>query len=62
MWPDVIQAGSISNFPTAFPDFFPTFMEVAEIEESFETDGISLLPVMTGTCFIYLFFFTNTHI
>lgn len=44
-WPDIVEAGSVSQHISAFWDFMPTFAEItgAEIQVS---DGISLLPLL----------------
>jgi arylsulfatase A-like enzyme len=47
-WPGVIKAGSRSDHISAFWDMMPTFAELAGIEPPDTTDGISLVPVLTG--------------
>lgn len=46
-WPEIIDAGSVSDHISAFWDFMPTFAEItgSEVQAS---DGISLLPVLKG--------------
>ncbi len=46
-WPGVIQAGTHSDALVCSEDFFPTIMEMAEIQyEQNNIDGVSLLPVL----------------
>lgn len=47
-WPDKIAANSISNHPSAFYDMLPTFCEAAGIAIPNQTDGISMIPSLTG--------------
>jgi hypothetical protein len=48
-WPARIPAGSTSgDTPTAFWDWMPTFAEVAGFAPPARTDGVSLLPLLTG--------------
>lgn len=48
-WPARIPAGSTSgDTPTAFWDWMPTFAEVAGFAPPARTDGVSLLPILTG--------------
>jgi len=47
-WPGKITADTISDHLSYFPDLFPTFAEVAGVEDEYEVDGISLLPVLLG--------------
>ncbi len=47
-WPGHIAAGSVVDFPSAFWDWMPTFCDVAGLTPPDWTDGISLLPSLTG--------------
>jgi arylsulfatase A-like enzyme len=47
-WPGNIKAGSSSQHISAFWDVMPTLCDVADIEPSAFTDGISFLPELTG--------------
>jgi arylsulfatase len=47
-WPGRIPSGSVSEFPSAFWDFLPTFAELTDQELPVTTDGVSLLPALTG--------------
>jgi arylsulfatase len=48
-WPGMVKAGSVSEHVSAFYDIFPTLCEITGIEKSqYESDGISLLPELTG--------------
>jgi arylsulfatase len=47
-WPGRIPAGSVSEFPSAFWDFLPTFAELTGQSLPVETDGVSLLPSLVG--------------
>ena len=46
-WPAYIQPGSQSDHASIFYDFMPTFAEAAGIDAP-PTDGISMLPELTG--------------
>jgi arylsulfatase A-like enzyme len=48
-WPGVIDAGSNSDHVSAFWDYMPTFAELIGWNAPAETDGISLLPTLTGS-------------
>jgi arylsulfatase A len=48
-WPGKIKPGVVSAYPWAFCDFFPTAAEVAGARIPPKLDGISVLPVLTGT-------------
>jgi arylsulfatase len=48
-WPDEVLPGSTSDHPGVFYDLFPTICELAGIKTEVETDGLSLLPVFTGS-------------
>jgi arylsulfatase A-like enzyme len=49
-WPKVIKPGSRTDEISAFWDWLPTFAELAgvKVPQSWHTDGISLVPVLTG--------------
>ncbi|NWG12056.1 MAG: arylsulfatase [Acidobacteria bacterium] len=47
-WPDRIRAGSVSHHPWAFWDFLPTAAELAGLPPPKRTDGISIVPELTG--------------
>ena len=47
-WPGRIQAGSTSDLVSAFWDFMPTFAELTGQPVPEQTDGVSLLPTLTG--------------
>ena len=45
-WPNIVQAGSISNELVISNDFFPTFADLFNLEAMYSSeDGISLLPL-----------------
>ena len=48
-WPGRIAAGSVSDFPSAFQDFMPTFAELAGTRPPPGLDGVSLVPTLTGS-------------
>lgn len=47
-WPGVVLPGKISDYPSAFWDFLPTAAELAGVRLSKPSDGISMIPVLTG--------------
>jgi len=47
-WPGKIKAGKETDQLFAFWDFMPTFAELAETKPASDTDGLSLLPTLTG--------------
>ncbi|WP_242618814.1 arylsulfatase [Alteromonas sp. KUL49] len=47
-WPGVVPAGKLTNHVSAFWDVLPTLAELADVELSSTTDGISFLPTLTG--------------
>jgi arylsulfatase A-like enzyme len=47
-WPKHIQAGKIISTPSMLSDWMATFSEVAGIIAPARTDGVSLLPSLTG--------------
>ncbi len=48
-WPGGIPANRISESPSQFHDWMPTFAELAGVPAPARTDGISLVPTLTGT-------------
>ena len=47
-WPGKVAAGSESDFPSYFPDVFPTVLELAGLADDRPHDGHSLLPIFRG--------------
>ncbi len=47
-WPGEIVAGSVSDSPWTFADFLATAADLAEIEVSGPTDGVSVVPTLKG--------------
>lgn len=47
-WPGKIAAGSIDETPSQFHDWMPTFADVAGSVAPARTDGVSLVPTLTG--------------
>lgn len=47
-WPGSIRAGRISRRASQFHDWLPTFAAMAGIPAPARTDGVSLLPTLTG--------------
>lgn len=47
-WPGHIHAGLIVNTPTISYDWLPTFTDVAGLPAPANTDGVSILPSLTG--------------
>jgi arylsulfatase A-like enzyme len=47
-WPAGIKPGQVSDFPCAAWDLLPTLMEAAFMKPPEKTDGLSLLPLLTG--------------
>ncbi len=47
-WPGRIAAGSVTDRPSQFHDWMPTFAKAAAITPPARTDGVSLLPTLTG--------------
>ncbi|SHI57874.1 Arylsulfatase A [Arenibacter nanhaiticus] len=48
-WPNTIKAGSTNATPIVNLDFFPTFMEILEVDLPNKIlDGISILPLLKG--------------
>ncbi|MBZ5856088.1 arylsulfatase [Flavihumibacter profundi] len=48
-WPGVIKQGGSTDFVGAFWDILPTSVALAKSKFSGPTDGVSLLPVLTGS-------------
>jgi arylsulfatase A-like enzyme len=48
-WPAGIPAGRVSTHPSQFHDWMNTFAEVAGQPAPFRSDGVSLIPDLTGT-------------
>jgi len=48
--PDLIKAGTVSDFPWYFADIMPTFADIAKSKtELMNIDGISVLPIILDT-------------
>ncbi len=47
-WPNRVAAGSVSDYPTYFPDQFPTLCQVVGVEAPSNLDGVSLYPTLIG--------------
>jgi arylsulfatase len=47
-WPGHIKAGAVNGLPAAFYDVLPTLCELAGVRPPPNTDGVSLLPTLTG--------------
>jgi len=47
-WPGQVKPGQVSDIPCAAWDLLPTLMEAAFLKPPAKTDGLSLLPVLTG--------------
>lgn len=48
-WPEKIKADSQSNFPSYFPDWFPTICKLAQAElPTQQLDGVDLVPALLG--------------
>ena len=50
-WPGKIEAGSVSDFPSYFPDVMPTLLEIAQIKDERPHDGHSLIQAFNGKNF-----------
>ncbi|MEP2777200.1 MAG: sulfatase-like hydrolase/transferase [Luteolibacter sp.] len=48
-WPGHISPGSISSSASQFQDWLPTLAEIAGLSAPARTDGVSLLPTLTGS-------------
>ena len=51
-WPGVVQKGSSCSEPVTSVDFFPTFLDILNLNNKIpkSIDGISLLPLLRQTC------------
>jgi arylsulfatase len=47
-WPGKIKSGATTDLPTAFWDILPTLCEIAGAEAPSNTDGVSVVPTLTG--------------
>ncbi|NGP46220.1 sulfatase [Bacillaceae bacterium SIJ1] len=49
-WPGVVDANSVSEEPVTSPDFYPTFLQMANLPLLPEqhVDGVSLVPILQG--------------
>jgi arylsulfatase len=47
-WTGRIPENTSSDHISYFPDFFPTLLELINADSQYDTDGISMLPSMTG--------------
>jgi arylsulfatase A-like enzyme len=47
-WPGTVKQGSVSDFPSVFYDWLPTFADLAATELQNPTDGVSLVPTLQG--------------
>ena len=48
-WPAGITAGAVNNTASQFHDWMPTFAELAGVPAPARSDGVSLVPTLTGT-------------
>lgn len=48
-WPGHVTAGAISTTASQFHDWMPTLAEIAGLPAPARTDGVSLMPTLTGT-------------
>ncbi len=48
-WPGTIPAGRVSTHPSQFHDWLPTFAVAAGVPPPARSDGVSLLPDLTGS-------------
>ncbi len=65
-WPARIPASTASDSPSQFHDWLPTFAEISGLPAPAQTDGVSLLPTLTGTenqrrSTVYIEYQNNTH-
>ena len=47
-WPGQVAPGATSDHVSAFWDFMPTLADIAGVGDPPETDGLSMVPVLTG--------------
>lgn len=45
-WPGKVKAGSSTDFPCYFPDWFPTLCDVSGLDKPADLDGISIVPTL----------------
>lgn len=50
-WPGKIKAGTTTDAPSYFPDWFPTLCAAARTAAPKDLDGTNLLPTLTGSSF-----------
>lgn len=48
VWPGTISPGSLTTLPSQLHDWLPTFCELAGATTPARTDGVSLVPTLTG--------------
>lgn len=48
-WSGVVDAGSVCHVPVISHDFYPTLLEIAGAPLEQEVDGLSLVPLLTGS-------------
>jgi arylsulfatase A-like enzyme len=48
-WPGTAAAGGVSHAPSEFQDWLPTFTELAGLPPPARSDGVSLVPMVTGS-------------
>ncbi|MDB5296261.1 MAG: sulfatase [Phycisphaerales bacterium] len=48
-WPAAIPTGRVSKVPSSFPDWMPTLAALAGVPAPARSDGVSLLPALTGS-------------
>lgn len=48
-WPGTIPAGQVDNTPSQMHDWMPTLVELSGWTPPGRTDGVSLVPLLTGT-------------
>lgn len=63
-WPGVVGGGRESAVASSFPDWMPTFAEAAGVPAPARSDGVSLMPALTGqgtqrTPRVYVEYFHN---
>lgn len=47
-WPDVIPTGRVDRNPSQFQCWMPTLAEIAGVPQPIHSDGVSILPAITG--------------
>jgi len=47
-WPGQVAPGSVTDHVSSFWDYLPTLADIAHTEPPRETDGLSMVPVLTG--------------